>query len=149
MVQLAFRFACESAAPGFVQADALMRPATATDILVLVVSPDPVLGRVLKLSARSAHRIENVLNPSSAHNEAVRLRPQLLVIDAGLEDVGWRIVAGLRAEPVTSGIPIVGVLAADDRQVQEALAAGCTTCLKGALDARELGAVLLSFAPAP
>jgi len=58
---------------------------------------------------------------------ACAARPDLILMDLGMPDIdGWECAKRLKAEPVTSAIPIIALTAhamADDRQ--KALDAGC------------------------
>jgi len=71
------------------------------------------------------------LSPAAALGDAQRLRPEVIVLDLDLPRLGgWEVLRSLRRDPVTRGIPVVGLT----RQVTDGRRE----------DARGLGAALLT-----
>ena len=83
----------------------------ATDVVVVLVCSDPrfATGLQLKLEA-DEHTVLVAHEPTSALDLIRRERPDLVFIDAAEGDpVRSRILAGLDADPVVGGIPVVTI----------------------------------------
>jgi CheY-like chemotaxis protein len=117
---------------------------------LLFVARDITVQRVMSVLLRHfGYQVECVQDPVSARDEAARLMPAAVLVDAALGDAGWRLVRELRRDPVTGALPVVGVHAADRAEAVQAVSAGCDVCLEMPLDTHRLEAALRQYAPVP
>lgn len=107
--------------------------AAARAVRVLHVEDDPASGELVRQLLCRHGGVDLVQAPdgATALTLARRDRPDLVLLDLGLPDVGGEsVLAELRADPVTAGIPVVVVSAdATDGQVARLQAAGAAAYL--------------------
>lgn len=112
--------------------------ATASDLTVPGIAPDQAMGRIVLIEnhEESANIICDILNAagyqlvwmlegSAAINQIEILQPLAVLVSAHLPDSdGYEIVQGLRLNPSTRKVKVIGLIADDNQQRQRFLAAG-------------------------
>ena len=118
----------------------------AAPLRILHVEDDAASGELVRqlLARRGGVELVQVGDGESALSTARAKRPDLVLLDLGLPDVtGDTVLAQLRADPVTAGIPVVVVSAdATDAQRQRLAAAGAAAYLTKPLAVGEVLAVV-------
>ena len=118
----------------------------AAPLRILHVEDDAASGALVRqlLARRGGVELVQVGDGESALSTARARRPDLVLLDLGLPDVtGDTVLAQLRADPVTAGIPVVVVSAdATDAQRQRLAAAGAAAYLTKPLAVGEVLAVV-------
>jgi CheY-like chemotaxis protein len=111
--------------------------------LVLIAEDDPALaGFLAQVLALQGHQGVMVLNGREVHREALRLCPDLILLDMGLPTLdGLSVTQQLKSDPLLSHIPVVAV-SAHSSQEEAARAAGCSAFLAKPFGLAELEAVV-------
>jgi WD40 repeat protein/DNA-binding SARP family transcriptional activator/energy-coupling factor transporter ATP-binding protein EcfA2 len=95
------------------------------------------------LSASGAGPADAILQAAAAVRSAAR--PTLLVVDDA-DRAGTGVLTALEAlEPTAAGLPVLGLLGAEDSEPLAAIGVECVTL--GPLDAAAVGAIALRYAP--
>lgn len=105
----------------------------ARTLRILHVEDDPASGELVRqlLDRRGGVELMRATDGATALTLARRHQPDLVLLDLGLPDVGGEtVLAQLRADPTTAGIPVVVVSAdATDGQVRRLQTAGAAAYL--------------------
>jgi CheY-like chemotaxis protein/signal transduction histidine kinase len=98
---------------------------SASQIHVLIIEDDPVLAEQLTDAIEARNLTAHVASTGKEGLALARqLRPRGIVLDVKLPDTdGWQVMEKLRADPVTSGIPVHFISAVDSPQRGFALGA--------------------------
>jgi PAS domain S-box-containing protein len=104
---------------------------------ILVVDDDPEVAQLFQLQLqREGYRVNVVNQGSRALDVARQLQPELITLDLLMDIDGITILKQLKADPVTSGIPVVVVSVV--AEPEEGLALGAADYLIKPLDEGEL-----------
>lgn len=127
--------------------------ASGATIRVLHVEDDAASGELVRrlLQRRSDVELEHVADAASAVAAVRRRRPDVVLLDLGLPDVGGdALLAQLRADPGTADVPVVVVSAdATAGQVERLRAAGAAEYLTKPVRLSSLMAVIDSYRRRP
>jgi CheY-like chemotaxis protein len=119
-------------------------------VMIMVAERDPITADLERYFLEGeGYDVRVVLDGRTAVQEAVRMRPDLIVVDVILPGVnGLRVCRDLKADPVTAAIPVVVFSVLDVRE--RALAAGADAFLLKPLEQPALvDLVRTMLAPAP
>ena len=77
-----------------------------------------------RYTERTCFRLVAVTNARQAIADAIRLRPDLIVLDIMLPDIdGWELLRGFRTEPATADIPVIVCTVLPQRELALSLGA--------------------------
>jgi PAS domain S-box-containing protein len=105
--------------------------------LVLIVDDDPIASHVLSLYlSQAGYTVALALDGDEILQKVKELRPSLIILDIVLpQRDGWEILAELRSQPDSQGIPVIVVSGNKDREL--AIDRGATGFLLKPVDRRE------------
>jgi len=92
--------------------------------------------------------VEEAASGGAALEKAIRLKPALLLLDVKMPDLdGYEVCRRLKADPLTSGIPVVHISAAwlTDDDERKALLCGADRYLRVPLEPSDLVAHIRHF----
>ena len=98
---------------------------------ILIIEDDEELTNLLrKILRKKGFQAEAVTSVARLPEEVRRLKPDLVLLDLSLPDTGGEaIFGGLRADPVTTGVPII-VMSGDPDVERRARELGANGCLR-------------------
>jgi CheY-like chemotaxis protein len=112
----------------------------------ILVVDDHALGRKLleRLLERDGHQVTAVASLGAALTVASDRTPDLVVLDLNLSDGdGLQLAAALRADPRTTGTPVIAcTAAATEEDRRRALRAGCDAYASKPIDTHEFAALV-------
>jgi signal transduction histidine kinase/DNA-binding response OmpR family regulator len=110
--------------------------------LVLVIDDDAAMLDLLgRLLSREGYRVAAAATGEEGLELARRLRPSAITLDVLMPQVdGWAVLAALKADPVTSPIPVIMLTMLDDAEMAYAL--GAAEFLTKPVDRRRLAECL-------
>ena len=109
-----------------------MDAARAGGARILLIDDEPDQNEMYRFALeRAGFTVDEALDGADALTRARSMPPDLIVLDLRLPDIdGWEVCRALKADPHTSGIPVVILTAAPHPTLAErAQAAGCAAHL--------------------
>jgi two-component system, cell cycle response regulator DivK len=100
---------------------------------------------------RRGYEVTEALDGQEAISKALSLHPSIILMDMSLPIIdGWEATARLKADPLTSGIPVIGLTAhAMVEDKQKALDAGCDDYATKPVEFERLLAMIERFIAEP
>ena len=112
---------------------------------ILVADDDPVIVRLLQVNFRlEGYDVETAAHGEEAVQKVRELHPELILLDVMMPGLdGWEVCRRLKAEPDTSGIPIIFLSArAQDEDRRRGLELGVVEYVTKPFDPGELVALV-------
>jgi signal transduction histidine kinase/CheY-like chemotaxis protein/sugar lactone lactonase YvrE len=120
-------------------------PGVATGPLVLVIDDDASVRELMQRSlGKDGFRIEVAADGRTGLEMAKRLKPAVITLDVMMPSMdGWAVLTALKADPATTGIPVVMLTIVDDKNMGFAL--GAADYFTKPIDWQRLSAVLHKY----
>ena len=113
---------------------------TELPLILLVEDNETIRDAFGILLGESGYRVAEAPTGATALELAATLRPALILMDLGLPDIhGLEVTRRLRADPHTSGVPVVALTGrALETDAEECREAGCAAYLAKPIDTTRL-----------
>ena len=92
---------------------------------ILVIEDSPVIWRLIRASCDGIAEFSWEADGGGGLSAVRRQAPDLVILDIGLPVMdGWAVLAGMRGEPITAGIPVLVLTAHADSASREKARSG-------------------------